>query len=152
MEARHIQYPTFVPFEKLKICSNIIGARYIFKIGDYIPMIIGKSDDNQPQIWFYTRLKNGEILCVVDKNEQKHIQIECIKEEGQMIFKIKKPDDTDYVTFFKIIISKWYTPEVVELDLRPFGLNIHGDNDGLYIGNSCLKDNVIIGSEIFFSM
>lgn len=152
MEPKLVELPSFVPFEKIKICSNIIGAKYIFKIGNYIPMIIGKSDENKPLVWFYTRLKNGEILCVVDKNEQKHRQIECIKEENQMIFKIKKSDDTECVTFFKIKTSKWYTPKVVELDLRPFGLNIHADNDNLYIGNSCLKENVIIGSEVFFSI
>lgn len=147
-----VKKPVFTPFEKLNICGNIIGTKYIFQINDYIPIIIGKSPDNTPLVWVYARLPNGDEKCVVDENISKHEQIICENMDDLLLFKIKHPTEEKWVIFFKLIISKWYIPEIVKLDLRPFGLNIHGDNDSLFIGNACLKNNNIIGSEVFFKI
>lgn len=147
-----VEKPVFTPFEKLKICGNIIGTKYIFQINEYIPIIIGKSPDNTPLVWVYAKLPNDNEICVVDRNISKHAQIECENLDDLLLFKIKHPAEEKWVIFFKLIISKWYIPEIVKLDLRPFGLNIHGDNDSLFIGDTCLKNNNIIGSEVFFKI
>lgn len=152
MEQVHVELPSFVPFDRIKICSNIVGTKYIFKIGDYIPMLIGRSSEDKPLVWFYAKLANGDKFPVVERNEVKHRQIRRSLNENIIEFEIENPISKEWVTFFKMIISDWYTPEIIELDLRPFGLNIYGDNNSLYIGNSCLKENIITGSEYFYKI
>lgn len=133
-----VEKPNFTPFEKLKVCGNIIGTRYIFQIDDYIPLIVGKSIDNTPLVWAYAKLPNSDVICVVDENRSNHQQISCENLDDLLLFKIKHPKEEKWIIFFKLIISKWFIPEIVKLDLRPFGLNIHGDNDSLFIGNTSL--------------
>lgn len=147
-----VQKPNFTPFEKLKVCGNIIGTRYIFQIDDYIPLIVGKSIDNTPLVWAYAKLSNNDVICVVNKNSSNHRQISCENLDDLLLFKIKHPTEEKWIIFFKLIVSKWFIPEIVKLDLRPFGLNIYGDDDSLFIGNTCLKDNNIVGSEVFFKI
>lgn len=150
MESESTQIPPFEPFDKIKICGNIIGTKYIFDIRGYIPMIIGKSDEGRPLVWFYARLRDGKQICVVDRNVSQHRQVTCRDDGDLLVFNIQNPQSGDWVTFFKMIVSKQYIPEVVELDLRPFGIDIHGVDDELFIGKSSLKNNIIVGSEVFF--
>lgn len=45
------------------------------------------------------------------------------------------------VTVLDILLHEKAPPEVVALDLRPVGLDIHGDSLGLMIGSNQLKNN-----------
>lgn len=142
--------PPFIPFDKIMVCGNIISAKYLFCIGNYYPIIIGKSSDNKPEVYCYARTKQG-IERIVNKNESTHPQVECNNSETMLKFNIKNKDGKETVTFFELLISDKYIPEITKLDLRPLGLNIWGGNNGLIVGNSFYKDNIIECSETFYS-
>lgn len=152
MESEQNIYPPTNPFEKIKLCGNVIGVkRYIFASQGYVPMIINKSENGRPSVWFYAKSTlQQKIIPIVEDNRTKHNLVKCRDEGDRLIFNIQNPHNKQWVTFFKMIISKQYIPEVEELDLRPLGVNIHGANDELFIGNVCLSRNVVIGSDIFF--
>lgn len=152
MEYEPCSFPEINPFEKIKICGNVIGVKkYIFEIRGYVPFIINKSKEDRPLVWFYAKSeRNKKIICIVEENKSKHEQVNCRDDGDLLVFNIQNPATQEWVTFFKMIISKQFIPEIEELDLRPLGVNIHGRNDELIIGKTSLKNNIIIGPEVFF--
>lgn len=154
MESNCNIYEPSNPFEKIKLCGNVVGVKkYIFDIQGYIPLIINQSENNRPLVWVYAKsVSQKKIICIVNANKSNHEQVQCRDEGDLLVFNIKNPKNGEWVTFFKMIISKQYIPEVDELDLRPLGINIHGKNDELYIGEACLKNNIIVGSDVFLSL
>lgn len=149
MNSANQNIPSFIPFDKIMVCGNIISAKYLFRIGNYYPIIIGKSPENKPEVYFYVKTQN-EIKCIVQNNQTNHSQVECNNNDTSLRFKVKTIDGKKSVTFFELLISENCIPEITILDLRPLGLNIWGQNNSLFIGTTCYKDNIIECSEVFF--
>lgn len=130
----------YKPFEILTICSNTIkGGGNLVSIGDVLPLLIGKGD--KPQIWLLAlaNSKNNEFVTVVERSISKHPAVKVYEENGLLNVMISgdivlsvRQDSEDKVT-------------VTSLDLRPLGLNMHGNEDSLNVGGGSFSRNSMSG-------
>lgn len=126
----------YKPYSHLTICTNkISNYTNLFVINDNIPLLIGCGD--KPMIWIQGAVKNKSALFI-DSTISKSNQIKITEEDGviTIIFSFKKNYQTSNVILLKIKQIKEDEATVSQLDLRPIGLNIYGnDSDGLTAGN-----------------
>lgn len=137
----------YQPFEKLSICSNvIIGAGAIIKIGEIEPILVGKGL-KLPAIWLRARVNKNNWISVVERSVSKSPQIQI---ENDII------TNTTTIKTNNIIIVKaqQYHSEciITNLDLRPLGLNIFGDNNLLKVGNGEFRGNTMQGVGAFIGI
>lgn len=133
----------YKPYLHLTLCSNkISNYTNLFVINDNIPLLIGCGD--KPMIWIQGAVKNKSALFI-DSTISKSNQIKIIEEDGviTITFSFKKNYQTSNVILLKIKQIKEDEATVSQLDLRPIGLNIYGnDSDGLTAGNAKLFRNM----------
>ena len=132
---------------KLVLCSNtLIDVNIPFLFENNIPLLIGQNDD--PQVWLQARSGNqkGQWVVVVEKNEGLHESIKVTKDKnGKVVIHAK---DTKVLEVEKH--QDHY--EVIDLDMRPLGLNIHGNETMLMIGNTQMSQNTFQDAEVMISI
>ena len=130
----------YQPLEKLTICSNTLqGGSNLVAVGELLPILIGKVDT--PQIWL-SALDNAEknqFIPIVEANISKHHVVKVYEENG--VYNVSVAGDI----ILSVIKKSESEAEVIKLDLRPIGLNIHGDETTLYVGNGSFKDSGMSG-------
>lgn len=127
----------YKPFPKLIICGNtLINVEIPFEIDGNIPLLIG--DVETPKIWLSARAPAPEKRWhqIVRANRSLH---KAAKVVGAGSHEISVTIDNASV--IRLQKRSDGTPEVTELDLRPLGLNIHGDNTTLMIGTNQFDNN-----------
>jgi len=131
---------SYIPYENLVICSNsMIGGGHIVAIGNVLPLVIGKGE--KPKIWL-TAITNSDIkkfIPVIEASVSKHSSVKVLEENSSIIVTIqnKKVLVVQPESINKAIIS--------QLDLRPFGLNLFGDEASLTVGGSKFTNNSMSG-------
>jgi hypothetical protein len=138
---QEIKYPQkYVPIARLEVCSNeLIGGGNIVGFDNFSPLLIGKGDI--PLVWIYARADKLNWIPVVTQSESKHskILIEKRLDQRELIISVEK---------VVLIHAKMLNDEsciVNQLDLRPVGLDLHGDSNELVIGNSKFSGNTFQG-------
>ncbi|MHC1773788.1 MAG: hypothetical protein AB9834_00105 [Lentimicrobium sp.] len=134
-------------FETLTICSNtLIGVGAIIKIGDVEPLLVGKGL-KFPAIWLRARVNKNNWISVVEQSVSLSPQIEVIndifsnattiKAKGVIIIKARQRDSSCSIS---------------NLDLRPLGINVVGNEKSLNVGGSELSRNTMQGIGTFIGM
>ncbi|ELF6907029.1 hypothetical protein [Vibrio cholerae] len=130
----------YKPLKKLTICSNTLtGGGNLLSIGGDIPVLIGKG--SVPQIWLkaVADSSTNELVPVVVKNKSLHPAIKVVVQNNNIIVLISGET---------ILSAKATSMDVVivdKLDLRPLGLNLHGNNSSLTVGGSTFSRNSMHG-------
>lgn len=136
--SNEIQVPkNYEPMHKLVLCGNtLINVNIPFEAEGGIPLLIGANGD--PQIWLNARPPKPGMPWspIIRQNRTLHPaakliglgtgSIEVEIQGTRVLVLAKQPDGTF---------------EVIRLDLRPLGLNIHGDSTKLMVGTNQLVSN-----------
>jgi hypothetical protein len=140
-----IQLPEdYQPVDTLILCSNIlVNVRIPFEVEGGVPILVGKN--GRPQVWLYARPPSPEMpwLPVVRQNHSLHKKV-CVHEMGKSAITVV----IQGVTVLAVEKREVNRVEVVELDLRPFGLTIYGDNTKLMIGSHTFAKNTFTNLEV----
>ena len=128
----------YIPFGELIICSNhLINVKVPIEFKNNIPLLIGKGD--VPLVWLSTPIsKEGKDLReIVIKNKSMDERITIISSEKEKST-IIKVDDSKIIHVIKRSDEK---AEVISLDLRRLGFNIHGNANILFFGPNEFVNN-----------
>lgn len=126
----------FKPYKKLNFCSNIlIDCKFLLSIGDKIPILIGSN--KKPLIWLSAIIdpKKKHYQDLVVASEAIHPLV-TISENGSLLNIFAKN---------QLILSiKSDQPDsalIDNIDLRPIGINIFGDEKVLNVGTNKFSSN-----------
>lgn len=127
----------YTPYKNLTICSNkLINGRVQVTIGSLIPFLVGKG--TPPKIWLYIMPEDfsGKAMTAVSSNRKVFDELSVLATTSRttITFSDKVLIDVDEIDEDTAVI--------VSVDLRPMGTNIHGNTEGLYIGDQIFKENV----------
>ena len=129
----------FEPFHELIVCSNTaIDGFTPFRVLDVIPLLVGKGPT--PRVWL--NMLSG--LSVVSDNCAKlqNIKVEATPSSVTVLL------DTNVI--LKVVKLADDRAEVMELDLRPLGFDIHGNEQGLSVGPSRFEGNSVTNVHTMF--
>lgn len=127
----------YTPFDELIVCSNkLIKGTRPFEIEGKTPLLVGK--DKGPLIWLYLPTSKGtpewSQLVTANKSLNSNIKVNITDE-------IRVNVTAGFHAIIDVILQSPETAEILQLDLRPFGLDIHGDTQSLYIAKSRFSHN-----------
>ena len=130
---------------ELEICSNkLIDSQSLIGINDFSPFLIGKGI--MPKVWLYFKDPSNSWQLLIRNNQSLH---PLIKIESQDV-------STKIIINNEIILdAKMTGPNscfVSKIDLRPVGLNIYGNNEGLSVGETKLKGNTFKSTKYIIGM
>lgn len=130
----------YIPYEKITICSNtLIGGGNLISVGDIKPLFIGKGET--PKIWLraVSNLKNKEFVEIVTASEQNFPSVKVINRNNEIRILAENT----------VVLRAIYNSdsiEILKLDLRPLGLNVFGDKNGLITPQMTLTNNTFEGA------
>jgi hypothetical protein len=138
----------FTPCNKVKLCSNtILGGSQLFLLGNTVPLLVGEGRQS-PRIWLQaiSDPATREFLTVVEDSRSMHPAVNVsvngssisILVNRHIVLKAKSFGNSDVV--------------INEIDLRPLGLNVHGDQSGLSLGGMQLSNNTMSGVGVAFAL
>lgn len=138
---KEIKYPQkYIPVKVLNICSNkIVGGGNLISINNLYPLIIGKG--TIPLIWIYTKYDKNNWIPLVSENNALHssLKIESLSDKREVIITIEE------TTIIDAKMSDDDTCIVNQIDLRPIGINLFGDENSLTFGTSKFAGNTFKG-------
>ena len=126
----------YKPFDHLTLCSNIlINVQVPFEVDGHIPLLIGRNE--LPKIWLNAPSpKPGfEWTPLVRQNRSLHKAVKLIKSKNEIIIKVNT------IKILRVSKISDNSASVVQMDLRPIGLNIYGDESHLVVGTHQLVSN-----------
>jgi hypothetical protein len=134
-----IKFPVeYVPFKELIICSNImIDGKVPFTIKMGVPLLVGRGE--VPLIWLAVPISKeaSDWKYVVEGSQSLDKRYDVISfDEGKSIRIML--DNINLIQVNKISDEK---AKITNLDLRPLGINIYGDNSGLFVGTNRMAKN-----------
>lgn len=134
----------YIPYAKIKLCSNSLsGSTFILSVDDVLPLLVGKG--NKPQIW---------IQAIADVNKKSFVQI--VESSIPLFPFVRVTTESGVVLVFvndQVIMS--IRPEsddevnIFQIDLRPIGLNIVGDDKSLRSGGVEFSNSTFSGVGTF---
>ncbi len=126
----------YKPYQFMHICSNqLINCRFLITIGNNIPLLIGTS--TKPLIWLSAiiDIKKKHYIDLIVASEVIHPTVSIFENEKNIFIKVKD----------QLIMSLYSKDEelivISQIDLRPIGLNVYGDENALHIVNNELSSN-----------
>lgn len=134
---------SYVPYETLVICSNsMLGGGHIVAVGDVLPIVIGKGE--KPQIWLQaiSNPDTKEFVSIIEASVSKHPAVEVLEKDGSIEVTIQDS---------KVLVVRSEYPNkaiVSQLDLRPIGLNLFGNESSLIVGGSTFSGNSMSGGGV----
>jgi len=134
-------------YSKLTVCSNtLIGGGHIVAVGDVLPLIIGRGDI--PQIWIQAlnNPKTKEFISIVESSVSKNPAVKILEINGAVnvtiqgtkVLSVKQVADDSAVVDF--------------MDLRPLGLNLHGNASSMSVGGSSFSGNSMQGGSVLIGL
>lgn len=135
--------PSYKPYDTLVICSNsMLGGGHIVAVGEILPLVIGTGE--KPQIWLQAikSPKSKEFIPIIEASVSKHPAVEVLEENGYIVVTIQES---------KVLVVREESPNkavVNQLDLRPVGLNLFGNETSLTVGNSTFSGNSMGGGGV----
>lgn len=128
----------YIPFEELVLCNNyLINVKVPIEFKKKIPLLVGKGD--VPLIWLSGPItkdgKDWQELVIKNKPMKEKITVISSKENKLITIKINT------YTIIHVIKHSDEKAEIISLDLRPLGFNIHGDANIFYFGTNKFINN-----------
>lgn len=130
----------YSPYETLVVCSNnLSGGGYILAIGDVLPVLVGKG--KKPQVWLQalSNPEKNEFLTIVEASMSKHPAVTVFEESGVLNIHVGGKN------VLSVRVTDEDSAEISLLDLRPLGIDLHGNNSELKVGNSTFSRNSFTG-------
>lgn len=130
----------YLAYPVITLCSNkIVGGSYLFAIGDILPLLIGKGP--KPTIWLQAIAKpnSQSFITVVDASIATHPVIAVTEKSNKVIVSAGG---------VQVLIVEAVSSEeavVSELDLRPIGLNIYGNESKLFVSGMQVSSSTFSG-------
>jgi hypothetical protein len=138
---------SFQPYHKLTVCSNsLIGGGHIVEVSGTLPLIIGKGD--KPQIWLQAlnNPETKEFILVVENSISKFPSVQVKEIQGFLVVSIQGNE------VLRIREVSENEASVDAMDLRPIGLNLYGDVDGMKVGNGSFSRNAMSGGGVLLGL
>ena len=132
----------FVPYRRLLLCSNDLALVQVpIVAGGTAVLLIGVGPS--PRVWLSAPTEQGSITwkrVVADSHSDCRI-ISILRNErlGSTTIFVEQQIVLDVRTDAEEIAH------VDQLDLRPLGLDVHGDSGGLFVGTQRLVGNSFVG-------
>lgn len=128
----------YKPFKTLIVCSNkLINGRVPFEVNGFVPFLVGVGE-NVPLIWVQVpsnkNLDSWQYLVRANRSLHSNTQIIYIK-KGIKVQIGNRP-------IIHVVSESNESAEILDLDLRPMGLQIFGTKDMMTVGNQIMKNNV----------
>lgn len=130
--------PEYEAFEELVVCGNrFIKGKILVSINNEIPLIVGKG--KVPKIWLSIPASNDGKLwrALVAMNSTKDEKVRVYTDEIKGLTEITLQN----VNIIQVIKISEEKAEITNLNLKPFGIAIFGDKNGLYVGTNRLSNN-----------
>ena len=131
----------YIAFPKLTICSNIlVGGGVPLRIKDQFPILVGRGE-YCPLVWLSATKNGKEWQIVIEKNEPKN---------KNFVVNYFNDGKSVQIVFDSLIIAQAIQlseneAEVSILDLRPLGVAVRGNRNGLQVGNNMYRGNIFQG-------
>ncbi len=137
MNAEKSQLPReYSPFEELDICSNsFINGVIPLEVHGNIVFLVGQGE--HPAVWVSAPASamGDEWMFVVENNQALYKEAVVEFPENATVVLV-----ADTILLYTERLSE-QKAEVTSLDLRPLGLNVYGDRNGLNVGGQRLIGN-----------
>ena len=138
---------SYSPYETLVVCSNTLSGRgHLLAIGEVLPVLVGKGE--KPQVWLQA-LSNpdkSEFVIIVEASISKHQAVKVFEDSGALNIHVGGTN------VLSVRVTGEDSAEIFFLDLRPFGINLHGNNSELKVGNSTFIRNSFAGGGTMISL
>ena len=134
---------SYQPYDSLTVCSNtLLGGGHVVAVGEILPVVIGKG--TKPQIWLQAMSApdSKEFVSIIESSVSKHPAVEVLEEGESIVVTIQGS---------KVLVVKADSEQsatVSQLDLRPIGLNLFGNQSSLTAGGSTLSNNTMSGGAV----
>lgn len=138
----------FTPCTKVELCSNtILGGSQLFLLGNTVPLLVG-AGGQAPRIWLQAISDpvTRDFIPVVEDSRSVHPAVSVSVDGSSVLILV------DSHTVFKAESLGESDVAIKEIDLRPLGLNVHGNQSGLQLGGMLLTNNTMSGVEVAFSL
>jgi len=138
----------FTPCNKVKLCTNaILGGSQLFLLGNTVPLLVG-AGGQAPRIWLQaiSDPSTRDFVPVVQDSRSIYPSVN-VSIDGSSILIL-----VDHHTVLKAESLGKSDVVIKEIDLRPLGLNVHGDQSGLTLGGMQLINNTMTGVGVAFSL
>ncbi|HBP0045303.1 TPA: hypothetical protein L5P36_006139, partial [Pseudomonas aeruginosa] len=134
----------YIPYSKVKLCSNLLsGSTFILSVDEVLPLLVGKG--NKPQIW---------IQAIADANMKSFVPI--VESSIPLFPFVRVTTESGVVLVFvndQVIMSIRSEVDdeinIFQMDLRPIGLNIVGDEKSLRSGGMEFSNSTFSGMGTF---
>jgi hypothetical protein len=129
----------YTPYQQLIVCSNQLhNAQMILEIAGHAPLLVGSGAT--PRLWLSvpTSKEGKEWASIVRDSKALHPKVEVTQE----------PDGSTVVVaagkrILKVRARDANSAEIPELDLRPLGFDVHGDERALWVGSNEFSANSV---------
>jgi len=108
-------------------------------IGEVLPVLVGKGE--KPQVWLQA-LPNpdkSEFVTIVEASISKHQAVKVFEDSGALNIHVGGTN------VLSVRVTGEDSAEISLLDLRPLGINLHGNNSELKVGGSIFSKNSFAG-------
>lgn len=128
---------SYIPYQKLAFCSNVLeGGGNLIEVAGTIPILVGRGDP--PLVWLSAK-QDAKVVTIVEASRAKYSSVTAANIFGGTVVMSK-----GVVLLSARQISE-VEAEVTEIDLRPLGLNVYGDKNGLHVGGMEFTGNHFSG-------
>lgn len=134
----------FQSYNIMRLCSNtLIGGAHILSVGDVLPLVIGVG--SKPLIWMQaiSDVKKKNFISIVESSIPQLSTVRVTVESGALVVTVKG---------HKVLSVREINKEeidIFQMDLRPIGFNIFGDQEKLQAGGMQLSKNTFSGGGTF---
>lgn len=133
----------YTPFKEIDIGTNrLIDVQVFFAINGHVPLLIGSGEI--PRIWLSIPAdpKGGTWQLLVRDNKSLHPNVEVRTEKNLVVI------DTPDGVVLQVRKEDERMAKVLSINLRPFGLNIHGNETMLTVMNNNLAGNTFTNVKV----
>jgi hypothetical protein len=135
------------PFKEIDIGTNrLVDGTVLFSLNENAPLLIGVN--GVPRIWLSIPAdpKGESWQLLVRDNKSLHPTV-VVNIEGNTVT-VDTPDGI----VLKVRKENENLAKVSQINLRPFGINIHGDEGSLTAMNNTLTGNMFIGAKVMIGI
>lgn len=143
----------YLPFSKIIICSNaFLNGEYLIEVDKNIPLLIGKGV--LPLVWLSAPLSKNNWEYIIERNISRNPLIKVIlsKENSSVIVKLSEGKFLRDKIILNIIKESEDSIHIKEIDLRPIGLIIYGDETSLNIGTNVITNSTVANTRVMIGI
>jgi len=126
----------YKPYDKISLGTNLIeNVTAILTVKGHVPLLIGQGEP--PKIWLYVPTDNfgTEWYPLIKDNFSSHPDVKVIAETKSVTIKASS------TTVLTCVVGDINKINILELDLRPFGLDVYSDDKSLKVMGNTLSNN-----------